>query len=113
MHSDYAGMCKHVAATMYGVGNRLDSAPELPFTLRCVDHMELIEQAVPAAPLAGKGTTPVIAAGDLGAIFSIEIGGAPLPPTASGTPKKATKKAVKKPAKKSTVAKKKSAPKKG
>src|SRR5215207_7534107 len=47
---DYAGMCKHIAATMYGVGNRLDSAPELLFKLRCVDHMELIEQAIPAPP---------------------------------------------------------------
>ncbi len=115
---DYAGMCKHVAATMYGVGNRLDSAPELLFTLRCVDHMELIEQAVPAAPLAGKGTAPVIAAGDLGAIFGIEIGSVPVLPTAPSTPKKptakkTTKKAVKKPVKKSAAMKKKPTPKKG
>jgi TonB family protein len=31
---DYATMCKHVAAAMYGVGARLDHAPELLFTLR-------------------------------------------------------------------------------
>jgi uncharacterized Zn finger protein len=94
---DYAGMCKHVAATMYGVGNRLDSAPELLFTLRCVDHLELIEQAIPAAPLGGKGTAPALATDDLGAIFGIEIGDAPAaPPAPPATQKKpAAKKAVK------------------
>lgn len=39
---DYAGMCKHVAAVLYGVGNRLDSKPELLFLLRGVDPSELI-----------------------------------------------------------------------
>ena len=38
---DWAGMCKHVAATLYGVGNRLDHQPELLFKLRQVDHLEL------------------------------------------------------------------------
>jgi len=72
---DYAGMCKHVAATMYGVGNRLDSSPELLFKLRAVDHLELIEQAIPAAPTKGKGKSgpPTIATSDLGAIFGIEL----------------------------------------
>src|SRR5688572_11664241 len=37
---DWAGLCKHVAATLYGVGARLDAAPELLFALRGVDHME-------------------------------------------------------------------------
>ncbi len=107
---DYAGMCKHVAATMYGVGNRLDSAPELLFTLRCVDHMELIEQAIPAAPLEGKSSAPAIATDDLGAIFGIEIGDAPVTQPAPETKKKP---AAKKPAKKTTTAKKKpAAPKK-
>ncbi len=31
---DLAGMCKHVAAVLYGVGARLDERPELFFTLR-------------------------------------------------------------------------------
>ena len=43
---DYAGMCKHIAATMYGVGNRLDSSPELLFELRAVNHLELIEASL-------------------------------------------------------------------
>ena len=55
---DYAGMCKHLAAVMYGVGNRLDSSPELLFVLRGVDHRELIEQAIPTAPLGQEQQRP-------------------------------------------------------
>ncbi len=43
---DWAGLCKHVAATLYGVGARLDAEPALLFALRGVDHRELINQAV-------------------------------------------------------------------
>jgi uncharacterized Zn finger protein len=74
---DYAGMCKHIAATMYGVGNRLDASPELLFVLRGVDHRELIEQAIPAAPVGPKSKAPTIATADLGAIFDIDLGDAP------------------------------------
>jgi uncharacterized Zn finger protein len=94
---DYAGMCKHVAAAMYGVGNRLDSSPELLFVLRGVDHNELIEQAIPAAPVGSKSGAPAIAAGDLGAIFGIDIDDAP-PPAAK-------KKVRDKPAAKTVAAK--------
>ncbi len=74
---DYAGMCKHIAAAMYGVGNRLDSSPELLFVLRAVDHQELIEQAIPTAPIGTRSGAPTIRADELGAIFDIEIGDAP------------------------------------
>jgi len=66
-------MCKHVAATLYGVGNRLDFQPELLFTLRQVDQMELIAQAdkpiIPPAP----GKRKFIAAADLTDVFGIEF----------------------------------------
>ena len=39
---DWADMCKHVAAALYGIGARLDEKPELLFHLRGVDHTELI-----------------------------------------------------------------------
>ena len=39
-------MCKHVAAVLYGVGARLDTQPELLFTLRQVDANDLVSQAV-------------------------------------------------------------------
>ena len=74
---DHAGLCKHLAAVMYGVGNRLDSSPELLFLLRAVDHMELIEQAIPTAPLGTRKSASTIHADDLGDIFGIEIGDAP------------------------------------
>jgi uncharacterized Zn finger protein len=93
---DYAGMCKHVAAVMYGVGNRLDSSPELLFVLRGVNHRELIEQAIPTAPIKATSTAPTIAADELGAIFDIEIGDAPVAQAADRIPKMpAPKKAVK------------------
>ena len=94
---DYAGMCKHVAAVMYGVGNRLDTSPELLFVLRGVDHQELIEQAIPKAPIKATSTAPTIAAEDMGAIFDIEIDEVPEAKAATPIPKKpAPKKSVKK-----------------
>ncbi|HLW68422.1 MAG TPA: SWIM zinc finger family protein [Gemmataceae bacterium] len=88
---DFAGMCKHLAAVMYGVGNRLDSSPELLFLLRRVDHTELIEQAIPAAPVKTKRCAPTIAAEELGAIFNIEID-AEKPPSNKVTKKTVAKK---------------------
>lgn len=95
---DYAGMCKHLAAVLYGVGNRLDSSPELLFLLRSVDHLELIEQAIPAAPPKAKHAAPQIAAKDLGDIFGIEVDEAPTTATVSSTRKKPAPKAAVKPA---------------
>jgi len=57
---DWAAMCKHVAATLYGVGNRLDREPQLLFKLRQVDHLELIAQAgQPAPQLKSKGSKTI------------------------------------------------------
>jgi uncharacterized Zn finger protein len=43
---DWAEMCKHVAATLYGVGARLDHDPTLFFTLRGIDFSELLKKSV-------------------------------------------------------------------
>ncbi|HWR73137.1 MAG TPA: hypothetical protein VN604_08195, partial [Nitrospirota bacterium] len=43
---DWASMCKHVAAALYGVGARLDEDPSLFFTLRGVDTGELVSRTV-------------------------------------------------------------------
>lgn len=40
---DWAGMCKHLAAVLYGVGARLDHDPKALFLLRGVDYEELID----------------------------------------------------------------------
>lgn len=75
---DWAGMCKHVAATLYGVGARLDRDPDLLFALRDVDHLELISQAVEADNLSqafeGK-IDNALNGSNLGEIFGIEIEG--------------------------------------
>src|SRR5690349_12769325 len=39
---DSAGMCKHLAAVLYGIGARVDEQPELLFRLHKVDEKELI-----------------------------------------------------------------------
>jgi uncharacterized Zn finger protein len=72
---DYASMCKHVAAVLYGVGSRLDSKPELLFLLRGVNQEELIqadaEQAVRAATSRGKSQR--LAADQIGDVFGISL----------------------------------------
>ena len=51
---DWASMCKHVAAVLYGVGARLDVRPELLFRLRKVDEHELVARAGAGVPLSKK-----------------------------------------------------------
>ena len=82
---DSAGMCKHIAAVMYGIGARLDNQPDLLFKLRQVDHLELIAAAGTAEALpgaTGKGKRrATIAAEALGDVFGIELD--PMPPEAA------------------------------
>jgi uncharacterized Zn finger protein len=92
---DWAGLCKHLAAVMYGVGHRLDSSPETLFVLRGVDHAELIEQAISAAPARSGRSPQVIPTNELGAIFDIEIDAArAAKPRAMKRDKPAAKKAA-------------------
>jgi len=73
---DYSYCCKHIAAVMYGVGNRLDSQPELLFLLRGVDHLELVSHAVSKENLEREldaNTSSDFAGQDLGAMFGIEL----------------------------------------
>ena len=76
---DWADMCKHVAAVLYGVGARLDDRPEELFLLRKVDHTELVQQ-VKASSLSGKNARPpeLLAEEDLSTLFGIEIEGKPV-----------------------------------
>jgi len=72
---DWAVMCKHVAAVLYGIGARLDQQPELLFTLRGVDHEELIaadaEAAVSAATSRSKSKR--LADDELADVFGIDL----------------------------------------
>ena len=72
---DWADMCKHVAAALYGVGARLDEKPQLLFVLRGVDENELLASAgqdfslTKAAPAAAK----VLDDSDVAALFGLEM----------------------------------------
>lgn len=43
---DWASMCKHVAAVLYGIGNRLDRDPLLFFAMRSIDVSDFIQRSV-------------------------------------------------------------------
>jgi uncharacterized Zn finger protein len=79
---DWASMCKHVAAVLYGIGARLDHQPELLFTLRKVDQQDLIAKA--GSDLSKTRKRPagakVLAGDDLSEMFGIEMAPAPLTP---------------------------------
>lgn len=87
---DWADMCKHVAAVLYGVGARLDERPELLFTLRSVNHEDLITRAAAATDLAGRtdAAHPELAESELGDVFGIELETAAAAPP-PGAPAKA------------------------
>ena len=74
---DAAFMCKHVAATLYGVGARLDSEPELLFRLRHTDPQELIQLAASVPMMATQGAPDALAGADLSALFGIDMGDGP------------------------------------
>ncbi len=107
---DWAYMCKHVAATLYGIGARLDSKPELFFTLRGVEVKDLVSGAVKdktseMLKKARKKSPKVMADSDLSEIFGIDldIKETPAPKkTRAKTKSKSKTKPAKKPAAKKT-----------
>jgi len=88
---DWADMCKHVAAVLYGVGARLDQQPELLFRLRKVDEKELIASAGKALPSAKKGpaAAKVLGGEDLSKLFGLDMA-ASASPSKSARAKSAT-----------------------
>ncbi len=77
---DWAVMCKHVAAVLYGIGARLDEKPELLFLLRDVDHEALITAGLDVqAATAGTGKHRRLASRDLSDVFGVDIDDAPQP----------------------------------
>ncbi|MDR0275636.1 MAG: hypothetical protein LBI48_09930 [Burkholderiaceae bacterium] len=97
--SDWADMCKHVAATLYGVGARLDHEPDLLFTLRGVDRGELISADTDLSITeAAAGSERVLADADVAALFGVTI---------ETAPPQAKKPVAKEPAAKKAPAKKK------
>jgi uncharacterized Zn finger protein len=84
---DWAYMCKHVAAVLYGIGARLDRQPELLFRLHKLDEKELISSASREVPLARKGgdSGNILSTGDLSVLFGLDLAksGAPTSPLSS------------------------------
>jgi uncharacterized Zn finger protein len=71
---DWADMCKHVAAALYGVGARLDQKPQLLFVLRGVDEGDLFagsgeDISLSKAPSAAN----VLDDSDVAALFGLEM----------------------------------------
>src|SRR5882757_5742367 len=73
--SDYASMCKHIAAVLYGVGARLDESPELLFRLRAVDKTELLSDLGSALPdtRTKRDTAQTLVGDDLAALFGLDM----------------------------------------
>jgi uncharacterized Zn finger protein len=78
---DWADMCKHVAAVLYGIGARFDQQPELLFRLREVDEQELIATAGSALPFGGRrpAAAKVLGAGDLADVFGLDMAPSAIP----------------------------------
>jgi uncharacterized Zn finger protein len=104
---DWADMCKHVAAALYGVGARLDEEPQLLFVLRGVDENELLAGAGQdlARSRPASKTAKVLDDGGIAALFGLEMIETVSSPTA---PKRRqaskARKATKTPAVKKTAA---------
>ena len=73
---DWASMCKHVAAVLYGIGARLDLNPMLFFELRDLDGQELVRKSIKRKlesmlKNAGKKSKREIAEEDISDIFGL------------------------------------------
>jgi uncharacterized Zn finger protein len=112
---DWAGMCKHIAAVLYGIGARFDHQPELLFLLRGVDEIELLASAGKTAPLARKAPTTgkLLQGDDLAGIFGLDMAPGTSPcggKSAKPTPTAGVTIGKNKPAKKASVKKSKKQP---
>ncbi len=74
---DWAGLCKHVAAALYGVGARLDEEPRLLFVLRGVNESDLVAGASDSLSLPDTKPAAAILDGDVAALFGLEMADAP------------------------------------
>lgn len=73
---DWAEMCKHVAAVLYGVGARLDERPELLFALRKVDHEDLVSHidVIKVTQRQAASDEQILGDENLENIFGIDLG---------------------------------------
>lgn len=90
---DWAAMCKHVAAVLYGIGARLDSQPELVFTLRRVDAKDLVARAGANLPLAKQAPAAgrLLDGAKLAEVFGIEMAESAAPVSGKSNKRKPAK----------------------
>jgi uncharacterized Zn finger protein len=76
---DWAAMCKHIAAVLYGIGARLDERPELLFLLRGVEAQDLIAKVGQDLPFSARVPDPkkVLPSQGLSELFGIDLATAP------------------------------------
>jgi uncharacterized Zn finger protein len=95
---DWAAMCKHVAASLYGIGARLDRTPELFFILRQVDQKDLIAEAGKPLKLssAGPGSDRLLGSDGLSELFGLDLASSPQAPQRGSRkpPRKAPRKRI-------------------
>jgi len=75
---DWASMCKHIAAVLYGIGARFDEDPSLFFKLRGADTKDLVGRAIKnktseLLKKSKKKSAKVIADANLSDIFGIDM----------------------------------------
>ena len=97
---DWADMCKHVAAALYGVGARLDEDPQLLFVLRGVDESELLASAGQDLAISKSAHAPakMLDDRDVAALFGLEMAentnsGIPVPAAAKPSRRQKTTRA--------------------
>ncbi|GBF76883.1 putative SWIM zinc finger-containing protein [Paenibacillus sp. 598K] len=96
---DYAVMCKHVAAVLYGIGARFDDDSAMFFELRQVKMGDLItsslgEQSREMLSRSSRRSARVLAEEDLGAAFGIELDAGDLESPVQRSGRKASAKAA-------------------
>lgn len=75
---DWAGMCKHIAAALYGIGSRFDDDPSLFFTLRKALMKDLVseiarDESDSMLAKAKQKTARVITDTDVSAMFDLDM----------------------------------------
>ena len=88
---DWASMCKHVAATLYGIGARFDEDPSLFFYLRNRDISDLVSTAVAEGTRtlldrAERKSDRVLDDADLSDVFGIDMDEPEPEPSAEAKP---------------------------
>ena len=70
---DDAHMCEHVAAALYGIGVKLDSSPELFFTLRGMHQEDLVRRSSDALQQTSAAHAAALSGRAVEELFGIEL----------------------------------------